>query len=90
MNKYDYITYEDVEALSDEEFTAFRNYLKFIGNRVDDELGTKHAAFHDCVLHMNAFGNLTWLRNTVSLEEMGGTKLSLEEVKRMVALGMHS
>lgn len=90
MNHLDYINYEDVDTLSDEEFAAFRNYLKFIGNRVDDDLGKKHEAFHDCVLHMNEFGSLTWLRNTVPLENRGGTKISLEEVKRMTALGMHS
>ena len=90
MNKHDYITYEDVDALTDEEFAAFRNYLKFIGNRVDDDLGKKHEAFHDCALHMNKFGNLSWMRKAVSLEDMGGTKISLEEVKRMAALGMHS
>ena len=55
MKHLDYITYEDVDALTDEEFTAFRNYLKFIGNRVNDELGMKHNAFsrlcasHECI-----------------------------------------
>lgn len=88
MNKYDYIKYEDVGALTDEEYASFRNYLKFIGNRVDDKFGMRNDEFHGCVLHMNDFGNLTWLLSTVLLEDKGGTKISLEEVKRMAALGM--
>lgn len=88
MNKYDYIKYEYVEALSDEEFTAFRNYLKLIGNRVADGLGTKDSTFHDCVLYLNGNGNLSWINKCRTPYIRLKTGLSLEEVKRMASLGM--
>lgn len=90
MNVHDYVTLEDVLSLSDDEYESFRNHLKFLGYRVSDKYGARVMLsvlpVVSCVI-LHRHGDLAWADN-VCAEFHGGSRVPLEEVKRMAALGM--
>lgn len=89
MNVHDYITRDDACSLTSEEYYAFRMYLRFLGHKVSDEYGDLSLSASSAIFALVLWddGDLVWA-DTVTLEDMGGTKISLEEVKRMAKLGM--
>lgn len=87
MNIWDYIEYDDAQALNDEEFESFRNYLKFLGHRVLDDTGRKNWKYCTHALTLDDDGDLVWLYLD-GLSHGSGSRIPLEEVKRMTAFGM--
>ena len=88
MNVYDYITEDDACSLTSEEYNAFRMYLRFLGHKVSDEYGDhslSSAGSAIFVLMLWDDGDLAWA-DTVTPAKHGGSRISLEEVKRMASM----
>lgn len=88
MNVYDYITEDDACNLTPEEYNAFRMYLRFLGHKVSDgygDLSLSSAGSDIFVLMLWEDGDLAWA-DTVTPAKRGGSRISLEEVKRMASM----
>ena len=86
MRPNDYIASEDVMALTDTEYDSFLNYIKFIGFNIWIYSHRINYSHSDRVLLLDNAGYLVWSPE----ESLGGnnSRIPLEEVKRMAALGM--
>ena len=89
MNVYDYITEDDAYSLTPEEYHAFRMYLRFLGHKVSDGYGDLSSAVSNTIYVIMLWedGDLAWTEAEIPAKH-GGSRISLEEVKRMAALGM--
>lgn len=91
MNVYDYITGDDARSLTPEEYHAFRAYLRFLGHKVSNEYGVIPLSTADIsgyVLMIWEDGDLSWADAEIPAKH-DGSRISLEEVKRMAKLGMY-
>lgn len=86
MRPYDYIEYSDVMALTDTEYESLLNYIKFIGFRVLRLAYESGGSYYNLALLLDEDGYLVWFPK----EWLGdnGSRVPIEEVKRMTALGM--
>ena len=85
MNIWDYVLAEDIEELTIEEYESFRNYLRFLGHRVEDVYGLKYNPYNRNYVLLDHDGDLLW-RDIEDVSFLGGNRIPLEEVKRMAAL----
>ena len=89
MNVWDYVTGDDINVLSDEEYESFRNCLRLMGYRIEPMFGIRSKITSDphMALTLDSDTDLYW-KSEQSVVRKGGSRISLEEVKRMAALGM--
>lgn len=85
MNHLDYITEDDIFELSDQEYESFRTYLRFIGYTIIPRLGCRKIKLGRVLILYH--GNLIW--TSTNKQDYFNNRISLEEVKRMAALGMY-
>lgn len=87
MKVGDFITYEDVMALTVDEWQSFRAYLRLLGHRVSEAYGQQLFSVRQiCSVFLHPDGDLGWRENELPYAK--GVRITLEEVKRMAHLGM--
>lgn len=84
MNMGEYITSEDVRALTDAEYTAFLNYVRFMGYEVWAAAVHKNRQFPNEVLLLEFDGGLRFVSEKWIPADF--KRISLEEVKRMASM----
>ena len=85
MNYWDYVLIEDILQMTHEEFNSFRNYLKIVGHNIGHRYGDYYEERDDLVILWHD-GDLVWADYDCA-EFHSGSRVPLEEVKRMAALG---
>lgn len=85
MKINDYILSEDVKQLTDEEFQAYRQYLRLLGYRVSDLFGNRGELeldlYANAHLYLFSDGDLGWFYDIPK-----GNRITLEEVRRAIQL----
>ena len=85
MRPNDYIVYSDVMALTDTEYESLLSYIKFIGFRVLPTARERHELYTNWALILDDDGDLWW--HDMEWLSDNGSRIPLEEVKRMASLG---
>lgn len=85
MKINDYILSEDVKHLTDEEFQAYRHYLRLLGYRVSDLFGNRGELDLELYAHAHLYmlrdGDLCWCYDIPK-----GNRITLEEIRRAIQL----
>lgn len=90
MKVHDYFSEEDANDLTDEEYEAFRMYLRFLGHRVSDEYGhLDRYGINDKLFFLLLYedGDLSWADEDM-INRHGKRQLTLDEIRSLSKMGM--
>ena len=88
MQTNDFVTRDDVDALTTEQWNKFREYLRGCGYNIDDDLGNKFNTSSECALRdysqsvvMDADGDLFWKEYT---QNHKGVRITKDQILSVI------